>query len=59
MMAHIAPTRLFFGSAVLTPSARLLLHKRTAVKALHAPRLLTFKQPAAVQSSELASRVAR
>lgn len=58
MKAHISSNRPFSGSAVLTPLARLLSHKRSAVKLLQAPRLHRyFKQPAAAQSSELASRV--
>lgn len=58
MKAHIASTRLFSGSAVLAPSARLLLHKWSAVKPLHAPRpRVSFKHHAALQSSDLASRV--
>ena len=58
MKAHIASTRPFSGCGVLTPSASQLLHRGSAVKTLQVPRLRRgFKQPVAVQSSELASRV--
>lgn len=54
MTAHIASFRFTPSSAVLTPPARLLSQKLSAIKLLQTPRLhRSCRQAAAVQSSEV------